>query len=729
MSGDGSFLATAAAREWASTKSKKGASPTKSPPSTPRSASDSASSHQRGRKHPSRRSLTAREEQGGQSADASPPTAREWAITKSKKGTSPSKSPPATPRGTDSASSQHRANGSRRSLAAREEQGGQSADASPPAYQQRASPMVSSRLEQQRRGLASRRVPSPPASPWPQDMAGGFIPYSPILDLGENTPRSTPRPTSPASTPRDAYGANTARTPRQRLSALPDIDASVDLSLNASFAAAAIVPPSSVLPSGGRGDDEPRGLEFSLLPQSPIMPSANDISGIPVCRAQLLQQLDDRDAQVAGLKETLAAARHAGALRVAALESEAIALREAAVDARGKEHAAVQEAAKTRAESQREKELAWKGHEERRVLQNQVRDLEGSCRQLLAQVSEANPETFEMLIRRLHECDGERTRLRGALVERDTLLAERDTALAHAQDRLNEKERSMLAMHEELERYVASLERKCKDAMDDVHRLANSAPPAEHSTRPGEDAATGGDARRSTREESMLHLTLGGLETLLPALHLHLQTNTASDALSSRSIRKARARVTALEALLAASLECEKQLRLELEGSAALKVAMYGEFPDASSPEEVAQSLETLRHQNTALQETVATLSERVSSATRRAEAAEQGFASAREAKDALEAEMAGVREAKEALEDEMAGMVESIELERATARQESAALPRNMQELEEGRAQLRALEFACLEKEQEALRSARDFSSVERSGPPSGRPLASTST
>ena len=279
--------------------------------------------------------------------------AKEWARTKSKKGPSPTKSSPATtPRGSESASSQHRENSGRahNQPNAREEQ----AASSPPAYQhqQRVSPMLSSRLDKERGSRAAS--PRGGATRRPLDMSGGFIPYSPrsgglsyspILDRGKNSPRSNLHPTSPASVPYDAYGTNPTRTPRQRH---PDASA---LSLNNSLVGASIVTPSSGIPGGGRGDDaSPR--EFSQLPQSPIMHSAHDLSGIPVSRPQLLAQLDERDAQVASLKNAMAAERHAGELRVAVLEHEAIALREAVSDARGKENAAVEDAERTRAGAQ-----------------------------------------------------------------------------------------------------------------------------------------------------------------------------------------------------------------------------------------------------------------------------------------------------------------------------------------------------------------------------------------
>jgi len=285
--------------------------------------------------------------------------AKEWARTKSKKGPSPTKSSPATtPRGSDSASSQHRENGARaqhtpHSHNVHEEQAGQSSAASPPAFHQRVSPMVSSRRAETNGATLARR--SPPAfdkergsraasprggaSPWRQDRSGGFIPYSPILDLGDNSPRFTPHPTSPNATPpiprklhptsphlahshsprsnlhptstaSDAYGANPARTPRQRQPVLQDEPASrdlrresspADLSLNNSLVGDAIA---SGIPGGGRGDDaSPR--EFSLLPQSPIMPSSPSLSGIPVSRPQLLAQLDERDTQVNPQPSTL----------------------------------------------------------------------------------------------------------------------------------------------------------------------------------------------------------------------------------------------------------------------------------------------------------------------------------------------------------------------------------------------------------------------------------------
>jgi hypothetical protein len=57
-----------------------------------------------------------------------------------------------------------------------------------------------------------------------------------------------------------------------------------------------------------------------------------------------------------------------------------------------------------------------------------------------------------MLVRRLHECnaviragEAERGQLRGALAEADALLAERDRAVAALRERIDEKERRLVA--------------------------------------------------------------------------------------------------------------------------------------------------------------------------------------------------------------------------------------------------------------------------------------------
>lgn len=71
----------------------------------------------------------------------------------------------------------------------------------------------------------------------------------------------------------------------------------------------------------------------------------------------------------------------------AALQAEAVALREVAGEARRGEARAQEEARRARAQAEREREGAARGHEERRALQGALRDAEARSAQLEAAVA------------------------------------------------------------------------------------------------------------------------------------------------------------------------------------------------------------------------------------------------------------------------------------------------------------------------------------------------------
>jgi len=144
--------------------------------------------------------------------------AREWESTSTRKRGSPGKSASGSPRrSTDAEFAPHRhTNGDapKRSLPTRGNHTSPFSDASSPRNAHEAAPIVlSARRGHNHDAWATQAAePATPESPWPHDVAGGFFPYTPKLDLGSGSPPSTVRPAS--AVPHRWANGSAQRSPR-----------------------------------------------------------------------------------------------------------------------------------------------------------------------------------------------------------------------------------------------------------------------------------------------------------------------------------------------------------------------------------------------------------------------------------------------------------------------------------------------------------------------------------